>query len=139
MVQTDLAEKRKKENIWLVEVLLINEKGFHVGCVNQNHKDTMTGKKILSCVVIKSTLQELRDGLIEKGHALQELLEVKHPDADAVLVAVEKIMFLLQDHPVDISDQWVTARAAVIGDKKKIISNLPVRKVSILSPLLHLF
>ncbi len=69
--------------------------------------------------------------MIKKGHALQELLEVKHPDADAVLVAVEKITFLLQDHPVDISDQWVTARAAVIGNKKKFISNLPVRKVSI--------
>ena len=123
----------------MAEVLLINEKGFHVGCVNQNQKDTMKGKSISSCIVIKSTLQELRDGLIEKGHALQELLEVKHPDADAVLVAVEKITFLLQDHPVDISDQWVTARAAVIGDKKKIISNLPVCKVSILSPFLHLF
>ncbi len=104
-----------------------------MGCVNQNHRDTMKGKKISSCVVIKSTLQELQDGLIEKSHALQELLEVKHPDADAVFVAVEKITFLLQDHPVDISNQWVTARAAVVGDKKKIISNRFVRKVSIIS------
>ena len=59
------------------------------------------------------------------------LLEVAYPDVDAVLVAVENIKFLLQDHPEDISNQWVTARV-VVGDKKKIISNLPVRKVSIL-------
>ncbi len=35
----------------MAEVLLINEKGFHMGCVNQNHKDTMKGKKnfVLRC------------------------------------------------------------------------------------------
>ncbi len=105
-----------------------------MGCVNQNHKqyiinkDTMKCKKISSCVVIKSTLQQLRTNLLENGRDLLELLEAKYPGADAVLAAVEKIKFLLQDHPVDISDQWVTARV-VVGYKKKIISNLPVRKV----------
>jgi hypothetical protein len=47
-----------------------------------------------------------------------------------VLSAVEKIKFLLEDHPVDICDQWATAHF-VVGDKKKIISNRRVRKVSI--------
>jgi len=92
----------------------------------------MKGKKITSCVVINSTLQQLREELLEKGLDLQMLLEVAYPDADAVLVAVKKIEFLLQDQSEDISDQWVTTHV-VIGDKKKIISNLPVCKVSILS------
>ena len=70
--------------------------------------------------------------LLEKGRDLLMLLEVAYPDADAVLVAVEKIKFLLQDHPEDISDQWVTP-SVVVGDKIKIISNLSVCKVSILS------
>jgi hypothetical protein len=84
-----------------------------------------------SCVVLKSTLQQLQDGLLEKGSVLKVLLKADFPDADAVLVAVENIKFLLGDHPVDISDQLVTARV-VVGDKKEFISNLPVRKVSIL-------
>ncbi len=94
------------------------------------NKDTMKGKKISSCVVIKSTLQQLQDGLLEKGRDLQDLLKADFPNADAVLIAVEYIKFLLQIHPVDISNQWVTARV-VVGDKKKIISNFPVCKVSI--------
>jgi len=36
----------------------------------------------------------------------------------------------MQDQSEDISDQWVTARV-VLGDKKKFISNLPVRKVRV--------
>ena len=99
--------------------------------INIINKDTMKGKKLWSCIVIKSLLQQLWDGLLEIGCDLRELLEAKYLGADAVLVAVEKIKFLLQDHPVDISDQWVTTRV-VAGDKKNIISNLPVRKVSIL-------
>ena len=58
--------------------------------------------------------------LLEKGRDLLMLLEVAYPDADAVLVAVEKIKFLLQDHPEEISDQWVTP-SVVVGDKIKII------------------
>ena len=69
--------------------------------------------------------------LLEKGRDLLMLLEVAHPDADAVLVAVEKIKFLLQDHPEDISNQWVTP-SVVVGDKIKNVSNLSVCKVNIL-------
>ncbi len=148
MVQTDLAEKKeKKKIIWLsknrphmAEVFLIPINVFMwsgPGCVNQYHKDTMKGKKISSCVVMKSTLQDLRDGLLEKGHDLQDLLKADFPDTDAVFVAVESIILLLQDHPVDISDQWVTAHV-IVGDEKKFVSNLPVREVSILSLFLHL-
>ena len=121
----------------MAEVLLINEKGFHVGCVNQNHKYTLN-TMISSCVAINSTLQELRNELSEKGHALQVLLECKHPNAVAALVAVEDIKSLLQDQPVDISDQWVTARARDVDGKKKFISDHKVRKVSILSLFSHL-
>ena len=83
-----------------------------VGCVNKNHnKDTTKGEKIASCVVISSTLQQLWTELLEKGRDLRMLLEVAYSDVDAVLVAVEKIEFLLQDNPE------VTARV-IVGDKK---------------------
>ena len=36
----------------------------------------------------------------------------------------------MQDQPEDISDQWVTARV-VVGNKKRFISNLLVRKVRV--------
>jgi hypothetical protein len=93
---------------------------------------------ISSCVAINSTLLELRDELIEKGHTLQVVLEAKYPDADDALVAVGNIKSVLQDQPVDISDQWVTARAKDVDGKKKFISNHAVRRVSILSFVLHL-
>jgi hypothetical protein len=88
----------------------------------------MKGKKISSCVVLKSTLHELRDELLEKGRVLQDLLEADFPDAGAVLVAINSINSLLWD----ISNQWVSARV-VVGDEKKFIANLRVREVSILS------
>ena len=98
MVQTDLAEKKKKK-IWLSKTGHIWRRFYSrkinvftgVGFVNQNHnKDTMKGKKITSCVVINSTLQQLREELLEKGLDLRMLLEVAYPDADAILVAVKK-------------------------------------------------
>jgi hypothetical protein len=83
-------------------------KKFHVGCVNKNNKNilvTMKGKKKYSSLVeINSMLQELRDELLEKGHALRELLKAVYPDADTVHSAVGEIAYLLEDHPVDISD-----------------------------------
>ena len=81
------------------------------------HRGTMKGQKISSCVVIKSTLQQLQMKLFNGGFALGKLLEAKYPGADAVLSAVEKIKFLLEDHPVDICGQWVTPHF-VVGDKK---------------------
>ena len=86
--------------------------------------------KSTSCVVIKSTLEQLREELLEQGRALKELLEVAYPDAGAVLAAIEKIEFLMQDQPEDISDQWVTA-CVKADDGKRFISNLLVRKVRV--------
>ena len=85
------------------------------------------------CVVIKSTLtlKQLQEELCNAGFALGELLLVDFPDVDAVLATVEKIEFLLQDHPMSICDQWVTAHV-MVGRKKKFISSTLVREVSIL-------
>ena len=102
-----------------------------MGCVNQKHnKDTMKSEKITSCVVISSTLEQLREELLEQGRDLLSLLKVAYPDADVILVTIVKIEFLMQDQPEDISDQWVTARV-VVGNKKRFISNLLVRKVRV--------
>jgi hypothetical protein len=84
-----------------------------MGCVNKNNKNkklvTMKGKKKYSSLVeINSMLQELRDELLEKGRALRKLLEAVYPDADAVHSAVGEIKFQLEDHPVDISNRWVS-------------------------------
>ena len=92
----------------------------------------MKGKKNYSSLIeIKSMLQGLQDGLLDKGRDLRKLLEAKYLGADAMLSAVEKNKFLLEDHPVDICGQWVTTHV-VVGDKKKFISNRLVREVSIL-------
>ena len=90
----------------------------------------MKGKKITSCVVIKSTLEQLREKLLEKGRDLLSLLKVAYPDAKAVLATIVKIEFLLEDQPKDISNQWVTARVKA-DDGKRFISNLLVRKVRV--------
>ncbi len=76
-----------------------------------------------------STLQQLQEGLIENGHALQKLLEAFYPDADAVCSKLEEIKFQLEDHPVDISDRWVTTHVN-LGEKKRFISKRLVRQVS---------
>ncbi len=76
-----------------------------------------------------STLQQLQEGLIDNGHVLRELLEAVYLNADAVCSVIEEIKFQLQDHPVDISDQWVTAHVKV-GDKKIFISKCLIREVS---------
>ena len=109
---------------------------LHVGCINKkqqkNNLGTMKGWKKYSPLVeinSDSTLQQLQEGLIENGHGLRELLEAVYPDADAVCSAIEEIKFQLQDHPVDISDQWVTAHVKV-GNKKRFISKRLVREVS---------
>ena len=92
----------------------------------------MEGWKNYSALIeinLDSTLQQLQEGLIENGHALQELLEAVYPDANAVCAAIEEIKFQLQDHPVDISDQWVTAHVKV-GEKKRFFAKRLVREVS---------
>jgi hypothetical protein len=97
-------------------------------------KGTMTSSR---CVIIKprQTLKQLQKKLCDGGFALGELLLVDFPDVDAVLAAVEKIEFLLQDHPMSICDQWVTAHV-MVGRKKKFISSTLVREVSKLLLLL---
>jgi hypothetical protein len=106
-----------------------------VGCVYKNKKNilvTMKGKKKSSSLIeIKSMLQELRNELLEKGHALRELLEAVYLDVDAVHSAVGEILFQLEDHPVDISDRWVSTHV-VVDSNRKSISNRLVRRVSIL-------
>jgi hypothetical protein len=64
----------------------------------------------MSCVVIKATLEQFQDELLENGRALLSLLNVPYPDADAVLAAIVEIEFLLEDQPEDVRDKWVTAR-----------------------------
>ena len=97
---------------------------FLVGCINKkqqkNNLGTMKGWKKYSPLVeinSDSMLQQLQEGLIKNGHGLRELLEAVYLDANAVCSAIEEIKFQLQDHPVDISDQWVTTHVKV-GDKK---------------------
>ena len=98
-----------------------------VGCVKQNHnKDTM---KSSYCVVIKLTLEQLREELLEQGRALTELLKPAYPDTKAILAAIVRIEFLMQDQTVDISDHWVTARVKTADGSKKFISDLSVREV----------
>ncbi len=78
-----------------------------MGCVNQNHnKDTMRSS---SRVVIKTTLEQFGEVLLEQGGTLQELLDVAYPDANAVLASIRSIELLMQDQPGDLSEKWVTA------------------------------
>jgi len=140
VVQTDLAEKKeKKKNLLLSKTSHIwrrfSSRKINVftgmGCVNQNHnKDTTKSEKSMSCVVIKSTLEQFQNELLELGRALLSLLDVAYPDTKAVLAAIVKIEFLMQDQPEDISDQWVTARVKT-DNGKRFISNLSVRKVRV--------
>ncbi len=85
--------------------------------------------KSLHCVVIKLTLEQLRKELLEQGRALTELLKPAYPDTKAVLAAIERIEFLMQDQTVDISDHWVTPRVKTTDDGKKFISDFSVREV----------
>ncbi len=55
------------------------------------HWGAMKGKnykKISRLVEISSTLQWLQEVLLEKGHILQELLDVQYPGADAMCSTV---------------------------------------------------
>ncbi len=96
------------------------------------HRGTMKGKnykKFLRLVEISSTLQQLRKVLLKKGRALQELLVVQYPGADAVCSAVGEIHNLLEHD--DICNVWISAHVKV-DHGEKIISNRDVRMVSVL-------
>jgi len=66
---------------------------------------------------------------LEKGRALQGLLDVQYPGVDAVYSAVGEIHNLLEHD--DICNVWVPAQVKV-DDGEKIISNRDVHKVSVL-------
>ena len=86
-------------------------------------------KKISRLVEISSTLQQLRKVLVEKGRALQGLLDVQYPGADAVYSAVGEIHNLLEHD--DICDVWVSTHVQS-RRWEKIISNQDVCKVNVL-------
>ena len=72
-------------------------------------------------------LNQVQDELVAGGDALQELLVVEHPNADAVLTAVQDIKNQLDFEA--ITDTWVTAHVRV-GKKTQLIANTAVRQVS---------
>ena len=80
-------------------------------------------------------LNEVQDQLVAGGEALQELLLVEHPNADAVRTAIQDIKDQL-DYEV-ISDTWVIAHVRV-GRKDELIANNRVRQVSLVYHLFHL-
>jgi hypothetical protein len=86
-------------------------------------------KKFLPLVELErdTPLNEVQDELVAGGNVLQELLAAVHPDAGAVLTAVESIKSQLDEE--GISDTWVTAHVRV-GQKNKLIANKRVRQVS---------
>ena len=72
-------------------------------------------------------LNQVQDQLVAGGEALQELLMVEHPNADAVRTAIQDIKDQLDFE--DISDTWVTAHV-LVGRKTQLIANTAVRQVS---------
>jgi hypothetical protein len=90
----------------------------------------MTEWKMFSLLVeldSDTPLNEVQDQLVDGGDALQALLVVEHPNADAVLTSVQDIKSQLDFD--DILDTWVTAHVRV-GKKNKLIANKCVRQVS---------
>jgi hypothetical protein len=97
---------------------------------NKKILDTMTGWKEFSPLVefeSDSTFKQVQDELVEGGNALLALLAAVHPDAGAVLAAVENIKSQLDFE--DISDTWVTAHV-LVGKKTRLIAKSAVRQVS---------
>ena len=85
--------------------------------------------KVSPCVVIDSTLQNLRTELIKKGRVLKKLLKAAYPDANAILKAIMSIHNLLY-HEGRIGNVWVTTHIRE-DDTRRYITNLKVREVSI--------
>ena len=75
-----------------------------------------------------STLTEVQDQLVAGGEALQELLMVEHPNADAVRTSIQTIKDDLDFE--GISDTWVIAHVRV-GQKDELVANDRVRQVSL--------
>ena len=73
-------------------------------------------------------LDQVQDELVAGGNVLQDLLVAVHPDAGAVLTAVQSIKSQLDDE--GISDTWVTAHVRV-GRETELIANTAVCQVSL--------
>ncbi len=86
-------------------------------------------KKFLPLVELNqdTPLSEVQNELVAGGNVLQDLLAAVHPDAGAVLTAVESIKSQLDEEGV--SDTWVIARDRV-GREKGFIANTTIRQVS---------
>jgi hypothetical protein len=100
---------------------------------NKNKKklDTMTEWKKFSTLVeldLDTPLNQVQDELVAGGIVLQDLLVAVHPDAGAVLTAVQSIKSQLDDE--GISDTWVTAHV-LVGRETELIANTAVRQVSL--------
>ena len=85
-------------------------------------------KEFSTLVELEKPLIQFQKELVEFGEALQELLLVEHPNADAVRTAIQDIKDQLDEE--DISDTWVTGHVRV-GRKDKLIANNRVRQVSL--------
>ena len=77
---------------------------------------------------LDTPLNQVQDELVAGGNTLQALLVAVHPDAGAVLTAVQDIKSQLDDE--DISDTWVTAHV-LVGRETQLIANTAVRQVSL--------
>ena len=78
----------------------------------------MKGKnyeKFSRLVEISSTLQQIQDMLLKNCRALQGLLDVQYPGADAICSAVGEILALLEHD--DICDVWVSTHVKVDDGK----------------------
>ena len=75
-----------------------------------------------------STLTEVQEELVAGGRALQNLLTVEHPNADAVRTSIQAIKDDLDFE--GISNTWVIAHVRD-GQKDELVANKMVRQVSL--------
>jgi len=64
-------------------------------------------------------LEQFRNELLKLGRALLSLLDVPYPDTKAVLAAIVKIEFLMQDQPEDISDQPPVSKQTTVKNSSR--------------------
>ncbi len=85
-------------------------------------------KQFSTLVELEKPLIQFQKEMVKFGEALQELLLVEHPNADAVRTTIQDIKDQLDEE--DISDTWVTGHVRV-GRKDELIANNRVRQVSL--------
>ena len=74
------------------------------------------------------SLNEVQEELVAGGEALQNLLTVEHPNADAVRTSIQAIKDDLDFE--GISNTWVIAHVRD-GQKDELVANKMVRQVSL--------